>query len=204
MNPLRIRTEQERRILADYGAGKPVDEICDSYGLTRQEVTEPITRIARYDRRIAEQLVAEFDAGKSAASTRDPAPAGGGTEALLAQADRHGTARARKLAARIRVQITELDAVMRAAAAELRLQTEIEQLRRQLTGKQAQLRDLRKPAGPTTSAATSAAAPATSTSAPGPSARQVREWAREQGIECNAHGRVPDQVMSAYVEAHPS
>jgi hypothetical protein len=36
----------------------------------------------------------------------------------------------------------------------------------------------------------------------GPSASQVREWAREQGYEVSDRGRVPADVRTAYDSAH--
>ncbi|WOQ16293.1 Lsr2 family protein [Raineyella sp. W15-4] len=36
----------------------------------------------------------------------------------------------------------------------------------------------------------------------GPTATEIREWAREQGIEVSARGRVPANVRAAYEEAH--
>ncbi|WOP17254.1 Lsr2 family protein [Raineyella sp. LH-20] len=45
----------------------------------------------------------------------------------------------------------------------------------------------------------SAAAPKESE---GPSATDIREWAKEQGIDVSARGRVPANVRAAYEEAH--
>ncbi|MEA5155458.1 Lsr2 family protein [Raineyella sp.] len=36
----------------------------------------------------------------------------------------------------------------------------------------------------------------------GPSATDIREWAREQGMEVSARGRVPANVRAAYEAAH--
>lgn len=36
----------------------------------------------------------------------------------------------------------------------------------------------------------------------GPSATEIREWAKSQGMEVNARGRVPKNVRDAYEAAH--
>ncbi len=36
----------------------------------------------------------------------------------------------------------------------------------------------------------------------GPTATEIREWAKEQGMEVSARGRVPANVRAAYEEAH--
>jgi Lsr2 len=34
-----------------------------------------------------------------------------------------------------------------------------------------------------------------------PTAREIRDWAREQGLDCPPHGPIPDDVRRAYEAA---
>ncbi|QGF23936.1 histone-like nucleoid-structuring protein Lsr2 [Raineyella fluvialis] len=47
-----------------------------------------------------------------------------------------------------------------------------------------------------------AGAPASAKESDGPSATEIREWAKDQGIEVSARGRVPANVRAQYEEAH--
>lgn len=42
----------------------------------------------------------------------------------------------------------------------------------------------------------------TTIEAAGPSATEIREWAKKRGIEVSSRGRVPATVRAAYEEAH--
>ncbi|GAA1766149.1 Lsr2 dimerization domain-containing protein [Streptomonospora arabica] len=55
---------------------------------------------------------------------------------------------------------------------------------------------------PAEQSAEAADEPASEEEAPEPSTREVRAWARENGMDVPSRGRVPDEVVAAYKRAH--
>lgn len=134
-----------------------------------------------------------------------PAPAAGGIDALLREAEKHGSAETRRRAGRIRASVEllrgqvmtdrvdrEQEAERRAAGA--KLTREITELEEQLRAKREALRGrgMKVPARGVRRG---------ETGADRMKSRAIREWARENGIACGSAGRVPQVVRTAYEEA---
>lgn len=130
-------------------------------------------------------------------------PAGSSVEhvakIVLAEAAQSQKARTRNLAQRIRNQLADLQVLLdkerMAAAAEEKAAEEKAQARAEVERLERQLREAK--AKLTGKAATTAAA-----SDGGPTSKEIRAWARENGVHCPATGIVPTSVRDAYTAAH--
>lgn len=139
-----------------------------------------------------------------------------GTELLLATAERDGTPRAQRLAAKIRDDLTRLAATMEQADAERVLRVTIATLRQHLAKAEAELREL-------TGEDETASQEAHDSPQPDPldefdqaqrpeeherqgnggvSSSTIRAWARETGVTCPDRGRLPAYVITAYLKAN--
>lgn len=144
-----------------------------------------------------------------------PGPGNADLSWLVRAAEQSGDAHARTLAGRIRRLADELAAHLslseQVALAHQRistLQTELDSLRR-LARRREPLQAERVAAGAPRpgAAAVRGTAPATPSLKPTDDIRYstaVREWARSQGMEVSAKGRLPSRVIDAWRAAHPS
>lgn len=119
-----------------------------------------------------------------------PRPGAMSVESLLAAADRVGHPRLAKQAAKVRDAVAVLRELVEGHEKRAEAEEQVERLRRQLAEAEAKLRGVAG-TGPARAMARAAAAGR-------PEARLVRAWARQQGIECPATGRVPYAVVEAY------
>lgn len=115
-------------------------------------------------------------------------------EQLAAAAARSGSRRTQRLGEKLTELAAELRTALaeerRAAEAEQQRQRALEQLRQEVDELEARLAEKR---------AQLRGRPArTSTPAAAVDNRAIREWARQQGVECPAVGRVPHGVVEAY------
>jgi hypothetical protein len=131
---------------------------------------------------------------KPAEETPEPAAAEPvgivGLEALLRRAEASEHAATRNAGQKVRTVVEDLRQRINAEAAETRVRTEIAELEKQLAAKQEKLRELRP-------SKTTARRPASD----GPTPKEVRVWAAEQGIECSPNGRVPQAIVDKYLAA---
>lgn len=109
---------------------------------------------------------------------------------LLAWAEKDGTARARTLSSRVRIQLVELGEIHAKHAETAEMRRFVATLEKNLAEAKAQLRRLQN-ATPSTGASTAAA-----------STSEIRAWARANGHEVPDRGRVPGPVADAYRAAH--
>jgi Lsr2 protein len=126
-------------------------------------------------------------------------------EDLLAKAATSENTRTQALGEKVRAMLADLAGRVDAEESERQLLAEIAELEQVMAAKRGRLRGLRRPAaGPPTATPTADSAESTATaawtSAP-PSPKEIRAWARTNGVECNALGRVPQHVVDAYLAA---
>jgi hypothetical protein len=127
----------------------------------------------------------------------DDRPDANSIEAMLAAADASSQQKLRTKAARLREQIIELAGLVEIEAEARKVEAQVKQLRDELQAAETALRALRHPATSTPKPATT---PATVTSTR-EITRAVRAWANTNGIEVNAHGRVPNDLVQRWQAA---
>lgn len=137
-------------------------------------------------------------------ATPTPAPPAAGTESILALVNSgkaHPSKRIQSAANKVLDDLAKLRHLIaddeskhaerrKAAAEKVAARSEVERLKKQLAEAQAKLRGRPAPA------------PAKVGDESGPSAKDIRTWAAETGVECTAVGRVPASVREAYNAAH--
>lgn len=221
MSTLAIAHDYEREILDLYGERLPIDSIVGRVGKHQTIVREVISRLARFDRARARDLVAEYDKtmGKTpgavskpqlaelVAASRPPrpsappapkpptvtlrsAPGERSIQDLLDAATRTGAPKVVRLADRIRALVAELEPLVDAAEKEHAVLVEISTLRRQMDDKLEQLKKLR------------GNGPQPKPAEPGPTDKQIREWAKANQVDCPRTGRLPTPVRELYAKAH--
>lgn len=129
-----------------------------------------------------EQLSLTVDAGKKSSSKR--------IQALAARIETDVA----RLQGLLEEEHARREAARRAAEAKAELKRKKEQLERELASVKAQLRG----------GTTKKAAPGRSKDIAGPTAKEIRDWARASGVDCPASGRVPHKVREAHDAAHAS
>lgn len=187
-----IRHEHERNILALYARGASIDAIVAA-GHDRKQVEALVMHRVTFDRRRARHLVRQFDLSQE--TTVETAV--DGIKQLLNEAKESGITKAIRLADRISADLASLETAMKDSAKERELLARKQELRKELDAADAALRSLR---GRGTAEKGKADKPTQDRVSP----RVVREWAREQGIECTDMGRVPKQVQALYDAARGS
>jgi hypothetical protein len=113
-------------------------------------------------------------------------------EALLRRADASEHVATRNAGEKVRTAVEDLRQRVKNEAAEKQVRDRIAALEKEMAAAQEQLREIRP------SKATGRR-PATTD---GPTPKEIRAWAAEQGIECPTRGRVPNTVTDAYRDAH--
>lgn len=151
------------------------------------EPSPPVITVTRPDK---PATAAPVDVREHLAEQLDQ-PVIGDVADLLDAAERTGVTRLVRLAERVREQIRELQTGVTEHARRQQLLDEETRLRARLAEIRTQLRGEPAPA----------ADPAPSAQAT-PTAKQVRDWAAANDIECNPHGRVPQAVVDQYLAAH--
>jgi Lsr2 len=232
-----LPTGEQQQILRLFLRGRDAEFIGQALGLPAERAQQTITDLAGDDEDRAAKLLAACDErGALVAAARGesrhpqpiprpgpravadpvapaPQPTSPVEEPLLDRAAASDSARTRKLGERIRAltgelraRVAEEDTVRREQQAreQARLDAEqrVEQLAAELAAATEELREL---AG--RKRTTAASTPATPAPARDHDPRVVREWAKRAGVECNAHGRVPQTVVAAWrasTEAVPS
>jgi hypothetical protein len=133
----------------------------------------------------------------------DPPPVSDAVDALLDRAAASFDAECRRLGKRVRNDLASLRARLaevaeeqaahdREAAARAEALANIERLRNELAAAEAEL------------ARASGRSAAKSKAATDVDPKAVRAWAKEAGLACPSHGRVPQGVVNAWKAAHPA
>lgn len=191
-----IRSRDERKVLGHYAGGRSTAEIVRLTGLTNVAVTAVLTAI-NYDRDQARALVTAYDdrvmsSGPKPVPAAPPAPTitQSRTSAdLLSAGDQSSQQATRTLSARIRALLDDLSRRLDAEQATEQARREIAEAQQALDAARARLAQV-----------TGKGKPAPAATA-GPTAKQVRAWAAEQGFDCPATGRIPQYIRDAY-QAH--
>lgn len=198
-----------------------VEQLLAEYGPDKERLRWAVDELERQARAAERAAIPRADhlgarpAGATAPRrpvhlTPEPASAAGAIEQLLARADKltgPGTARVTRAAKRLRDDVTALEqalsgiedrkrATARQAAAKAKARAEVERLQRELAEAKKRLK-CGAPSRPKAKATTSA----TTSSTPSDAAR-IRAWARDNGVDCPAVGRVPAAVREQYENAH--
>lgn len=114
-------------------------------------------------------------------------------ETLIRRGEKSDSPRTRKAAERARSAVEELRTRISAEEVERRVRDEIAELEAKLAAAKQKL-----PGSATKTAKSSRP----STLPPGLVSKEVRAWATGAGLTCPANGRIPKNVVDAYVEAH--
>lgn len=203
-----IITKQQATVLHRYAAGDSIDNIVATTTLNKEFVAAVVTDVARFDRGRARTLVQEYMA-KNVGERLSAEPC----EEIVARGTRSFDARARHLAKRIqdavealRLRLIEVaaeqeerdrQAVVEKAAREkvAAARAELDAARAVLDAALAELGTAGgKPATPVKAAPT----------AKSQSDKVVRAWAKEQGIDVPAAGRIRRDVIEQWKAAHTS
>lgn len=221
-----ITSRTQYEVLRLFSLGKSEQEISDYTTLNLTAVKRTINEMTAGDRDIAASAVAAYERRASAVAAAQGKSAAPGTPRITTVPP-PGTLRPPADAPRPAPPVDTLAELLRAAAASpsRRVQTLgdkmralVDELRTALDREQqaaeaqrrvdelaAQLEEAREALRAATGRP---ARPATTPPATAPTAevppKTVREWARKNGVEVPALGRIPRTVMDAYLAAHPT
>ncbi len=171
-------TRDEAELLDRYADGVPMDVLASEMQSRFDDVERTITALVSNNRNLARSLVAEWEK-----SHGDANPESSDTiAALISRAVQTGQARLVTAADRISDLVEELEAQLKAYEAERSLREEQERLEARLAEIREQLGVKRRSGSAVDSKA-------------------VRAWAKENGVECPALGRVPAAVVEAFNQA---
>jgi hypothetical protein len=187
--------------------GRTVKDVAQAYDWPRQRVTALISRTDGWSLDPRADMVVIGSHHDEPATTAvdladhdqadelpDEEPGAGavdlsGLEELLRRAEASDTAATRAAGEKARAAVEDLQQRVNTEAAEKQIRDEIAALEEQLAARQARLKEIRPKA--------TARRPA----GDGPTPKEVRAWAAKQGINCSAHGRVPDAIVEQYLAA---
>lgn len=113
-------------------------------------------------------------------------------EALLRRASESDLAATRQAAEKIATGLKDLRQRVAKEAAEKQIRDRIATLEKELAAEQARLRELRPAKNSTRQG---------SNLPDGVEPKDVRAWAKERGVKCPAHGRIPQTVVDQYMAA---
>jgi hypothetical protein len=209
---LRTLTDEERSALALLDEGADIAEAIAATGLTQAQIVDA-NNVRAVARRTNGGLTAErpvaADGPVPVIEVPLPAPEPVAVAALLERADAIGGKRALFLAARIRADVEDLAETLAEDEATFAARQRVAQARAELEAAEASLRVLAGTPEPRRAVTGKAAKPAKKTAAKKRPTRggllysqQVREWARGNGFEPGAHGRMRNEVVEAYRLAH--
>lgn len=194
-----IRNPDQRTVLSRFARGEDIDKIAADTNLTRDRVSDVITNVAGFDRGRARAAVLAYDAEQKAAQERVTAT-NPSIEDLLTTAEKSGITKAERLAGRIRTQLDELANVLRNTEQERVLRTTIAVLRQHIDKTTKELQRLKGgPKRPVENPFKAAKVNGTPNgTVPG---KVIRQWCRDNGVECPPIGKVPNAVRALYDQA---
>ncbi|WP_435585798.1 Lsr2 family DNA-binding protein [Micromonospora aurantiaca (nom. illeg.)] len=220
-----ITSRTQYEVLRLFAQGKTEQAIADYTTLNISAVRRTINELAAGDRELAATAVAAFEHRASAVAAAQGKPGVPGTPRITSvpppgvlrpPADAPRPAQVDTLAQLLHDaaaspsrRVQTLGDKMRALVDELRTALDREQqaaeAQRRVDELAAQLEEAREALRAATGRP---ARPATTPTATAPTAevppKTVREWARKNGVEVPALGRIPRTVMDAYLAAHPT
>jgi hypothetical protein len=212
-------TRDEAKILAHYAANESPRQIADTTGIDFGTVGLTIDALCGNNRNLARNLATEWQLRATAVAAAKPvsapprvptpAPAPAPIRAkpqpaqpwelqvddiasMLDAAQTSGNPKLARAATKIRDLVADLQEHLAEHSRGARLRQEQADLEARLAAIKEQLRGRRGPIldDPAPTGAPAAAEP-----------KKVRAWAAANGVTCNAHGRVPTQVVDAYRKA---
>lgn len=201
--PPQISSRTQYEILRLFVAGKADREIADATSVELRGVTRTITELASGNRAKARDLVAAYErhaAAVAAARGVTPgqmpspaaAPAVDPLEQLLAVAAASSSRRLQALGDKVRALVDDLRAAVAREEQAAEAQRRVDELAAELDKAREALRSVHGRPAAAHAATAASAVPA----------KTVRAWARENGVQVPALGRIPGDVMDAYRKQH--
>lgn len=195
----------ELAILRKYAGGASIHEICEALAVPHQHVVDVVESVGFTRTRAADQIrqhetslqrrqvpkEATVPAAEPQPLNVEPQP--DTIEQRLVRAEAIPRLRVRAL--RVRALLADLDRDLQNAARVVQAEQRVERLRAELAAATEALREATRPAGKKPPAPP---APPTVTAPPD---AVVRQWAADNGVDCNAKGRVKQTVIDQYVAA---
>lgn len=230
MSPVAVTTNTRLTLVKHLASGKSLDAVAAIVSLSRETVLD-IASHHGYPKtdslaKAAKMLAAKVDAENTAGAVTEgsaiparvgpslikarqqfadlpdtgptPKPLGDALATLINEGKAHPAKRIQAAANKVLDDIARLRTLIAEDAeknAERRkAETEKKAARAEVQKLEAQLREAK--------AKLRGSTPTAAPSGDGPSAKEVRAWAAETGVECTATGRVPQSVRDAYDAAH--
>lgn len=205
-----ITSRTQYEILRLFAAGKTEREIADYTTVDGRAVTRTVNDLAAGDRETARNQVAAYERRAAAVAgargtpppgqpAQPPAsPAPDTVAQLLAAASASPSRRVQSLGKKVSGLVDELRAALAREEQAAEAQRRVEELAAELERAREVLR-----AASGRPARTAPAAATAQPTAPEVPAKTVRAWARQNGVDVPALGRIPRDVMDAYLKANP-
>lgn len=183
------------KIRADLTNGRTVGWCAATYSWPREQVTRLINNTPGWLYSSDTDKVRVFQRTDKSSDHGEPA---GNLEDLLRRGEKSESAATRQAATRARTAVEKLRQRLAAEQAEQQVRGRITDLRKQLAAAEEQLRDVKNGRSSTPSKAGNQRG---STLPPGVTAKEVRDWATTNNVECSPNGRVPVAVVQQYLAA---
>lgn len=190
-------TAAEFAVLRPYARGTDMAEIAKATRLDHDRINGIIMTRTSMNRQHAAELVRQHMRDNAAEPDRPATATAPSTlDAILTAGEGHTNTRIRALAVKARTLCEDLRVRLEVAEQERKANAAREETMARIRKLEQELASARNtlPARVSLKKATAAAS----------EAQKARAWAADNGIEVGPNGRLPDNVLNAYREAHPS